>query len=84
MLKELRQVHRAIAEVVQRTAKQQQIIAQLIRGRRDTSQARALLATLMATRVEYEHQRDMLVGQIARAELHSLRNLLPEAKYGSE
>jgi hypothetical protein len=34
--------------------------------------------------IEYEHQRDMLVGQIINAELHSVRNLLPEAKYGSE
>jgi hypothetical protein len=84
MLEELRQVHRAIAEVVWRTAKQQQIIAELFRGGRDTTQARALLATLRATRVEYERQRDTLVGQITRAELHSVRNLLPEAKYGSE
>jgi hypothetical protein len=80
MLKELRQVHRAIAKVARRTAKQQQIVAELVRLGRDTTQARTLLATLRATRVEYEHQRDMLIDQIANAELRSLRNLVPKAR----
>ena len=84
MLKELRQVHRAIAEVARHIAKQQQIITKLVKLGRDTRQARALLATLMATRVEYEHQRDMLVGEIVNAELRSLRHLLPKAADGSE
>ena len=83
MLKELRQIHRAIAEVARRTEKQQQIVAKLAQLGRDTTQARALLVTLRATRVEYEHQRDVLVGQITNAELRSLRNLLPKARDGS-
>jgi hypothetical protein len=80
MLKELRQVHRAIAKVARCTAKQQQIVAELVRLGRDTTQAQTLLATLRATRVEYEHQRDMLIGQITNAELRSLRNLVPKAR----
>jgi hypothetical protein len=84
MLNQLRQVHRAIAEVARRTEEQQLIVAKLVRLRRDTTQARTLLATLRATRLEYEHQRDVLVGEITNAELYSLRNVLPKTIDGSK
>jgi hypothetical protein len=84
MLNQLRQVHRAIAEVARRTEEQQLIVAKLVRLRRDASQARTLLATLRATRFEYEHQRDVLVGEITKTELYSRRNLLPKTIDGSE
>jgi hypothetical protein len=74
MFEELRQVHRAIAEVARRIAKQQQVVAKLLQLGRDTTQARVLLATLSSTRVEYEHRREMLIAQIANVELRALRN----------
>lgn len=74
MFEELRQVHRAIAEVVRRIANQQQVVAKLLQLGRDTTQARVLLATLSSTRVEYEHRREMLIAQIANVELRALRN----------
>jgi hypothetical protein len=74
MLKELQQIHRRIAEVARRIAKQQQIVAKLVRLDRDTSQARVLLATLSSTRVEYEYRREMLITQIVNVELRNLRN----------
>ena len=76
MLNELRQIHRGISEVARRIAKQQQIVAKLVRLDRDTSQARVLLATLSSTRVEYEHRREMLIAQIVNVDLRTLRNWL--------
>jgi hypothetical protein len=74
MFKELQQIHRAIAEVAQRIAKQQQIVAKSVRLGRDTTQARILLATLRSSQVEYEHRRVMLIAQITNAELRAVRN----------
>jgi hypothetical protein len=74
MFKELRQIHRAIAEVAQRIAKQQQIVAKSVRLGPDTTQARILLATLRSSQVEYEHRRVMLIAQITNAELRAVRN----------
>jgi hypothetical protein len=71
-------------EVARHIAKQQQIVTELVRLGRDTTQARTLLAALRATRIEHEHQRDMLVDEIVKAELRSLRNLLPKAAGRSE
>jgi hypothetical protein len=74
MLNELRQIHRGISEVARRIAKQQQIVAKLVRRGRDPTQARVLLAALSSTRAEYEHHREMLIAQIVNVELHTLRN----------